>query len=233
MMDDRLSNPFATKYVSPGQLSFVGLDESTLNGLAKTLINQNENQNGNYQIIGPHGVGKTTLTFELQKRVARLSGTEATVKFVRKTVGPRGAIRSDRSIKIANQMPSKNNFDDDEHSSQGSSPVLGPHKTILILDGVERLSWFQRIALLKSCQRKRIELLLTSHRRIWGVRTLVELKSDFSRFELVFKALTAGYEFQLSTLRLREIFFANNGNMREALMSCYDEFEASRARTVC
>ena len=215
MIDDRFSNPFATKFVTAGRLAFVGLSEGTLDQLAEALIRQN----GNGQIIGPHGVGKTTLTFELEQRVGRLCGTGAAFKFIRKTIGPRGGVRFAMSVDQATR--------EDDFGDSSSA------RTALVLDGIERLSWFQRLALIKSCQRKRIGLLLTSHRRVRGVRSLVELTPDLSRFESVVQALTADCEFQLPSERLREIFCKTQGNMREALMTCYDEFEASRAKTFC
>ena len=219
MIDVCVSNPFATKFVNAGRLDFVGLGEAELDRLAEALMHQN----GNGQIIGRHGVGKTTLTFELEKRVASLRDSDSTYNFVRKTIGPRGTVRTPKSV---SQTLKNESLGDPDSTSRTA-------KMVLVLDGVERLSWFQRLALIKSCQRKRIGLLITSHRPVWGVRILAELKPDFSRFESVFQTLTSGCEFKLSSERLREIFADNNGNMREALMSCYDEFEASRARTVC
>ena len=93
MINARVSNPFATKFVNAGRLDFVGLDDDTLDRLANELICQN----GNGQITGGHGVGKTTLTYELEKRakrVAEFCGTDVSFKFIRKIIGPRGAIRS-------------------------------------------------------------------------------------------------------------------------------------------
>ena len=86
MIDDRISNPFATKFVTPGRLAFAGLGEKALDGLAETLIRQH----GVYQIIGPHGVGKTTLTYNLEKRVERLCGSDTAFNFSRKTIGRTG-----------------------------------------------------------------------------------------------------------------------------------------------
>ena len=155
MTPDWPSNPFSTRFLSPGQLSFVGLDDQALNELAEKLIQQN----GNGQIVGPHGTGKTTLTFELQKRMARLSDTDINYHFVRKTIGPRRTIRTGKQA---------SGFED------GEEPVFRqnqtPHsKTILVLDGIELLSWLQRIALIKTCLRKQIGLLVTSHRTVWGL----------------------------------------------------------------
>ena len=233
MMDDRVSNPFATKFVGAGRLPFLGMVDETLDNLAETFVQQNFNG----QIIGPHGVGKTTLTFELEKRVERLNGGRGPAfKFFRKIVGQRGAVRSIQPAFAVNQIAQiapQDIIRNDEFISGDSSPSLNRAKTVLVIDGVERLSWFQRVALVKSCQRKRIGLLLTCHRPIWGLPTLVELTPDLSQFESVFNALTADCEFQLSSQRLGEIFRDNNENAREALMSCYDEFEARRARTDC
>ena len=207
MTPDWPSNPFSTRFLSPGQLSFVGLDDQTLDGLAEKLIQQN----GNGQIVGPHGTGKTTLTFELQKRIARLNATNTNYRFVRKTVGPRQTIRT---------------------SEQAAE--FNPHsKTILVLDGVELLSWLQRLALIKTCQRKRIGFLVTAHRPVWGLPVLVSTKPDRSQFEAIVRQLTRDCDFQISTDRLNELYTNNNGNIREALMSCYDDFEASRAKTDC
>ena len=226
MIDVGVSNPFATKFVNAGRLAFVGLEEAVLDRLARKLVQQN----GNGQIVGRHGVGKTTLTYELERRVAIVCDMEMDFKFVRKTIGLRGRVRSANAVK---QVLSSGSSYDGEYSSIDPHPTSRSANVVLVLDGFERLSWFQRIALIKSCQRKRIGLLLTSHRRIWGVPTLIELEPDFARFKSVFECLISGGKFQLSSERLREIFANNDGDMREALMSCYDEFEASRARTAC
>ena len=207
MTPDWTSNPFSTRFLSPGQLSFVGLDDQMLDRLVEKLIQQN----GNGQIVGPHGTGKTTLTFELQKRVDRLNDSDTNYRFVRKTVGPRRTIRT-------------------------SNPVaeFKPHsKTILVLDGVELLSWLQRLAMIKTCQRKRIGLLVTSHRPVWGLPILVSVKPDRSQLEAIVHQLTRDCDFQIPTERLDELYTNSDGNIREALMSCYDEFEANRAKTDC
>ena len=205
MNADWSSNPFSTRFVSPGQLSFIGMEEGWLDELAAVLIQQN----GNGQIVGPHGVGKTTLSFELERRVARLNDTRTPFRFVRKIISPQQTIRS---------------------GHQSASFESSPQKTVLVLDGFERLSWFQRVALVKACQRKQIGLLLTTHRAVWGVPKLVSLKPDQDRFESVVKELTCDCEFQISRECLAEIFANNNGNIHESLMSCYDEFEANRAK---
>ena len=225
-MNDRQSNPFATKFVSAGRLAFAGLDENMLNRLAETLIQQN----GHGQIIGAHGVGKTTLTYELEKRVMGLCEADSTFKFVRKTIGTRGRIRSANST---GQVELKEGFAGNRFQRGDSVAASVPIKTVLVLDGIGRMSWFQRLALIRSCQQKQIGLLVTSHHRVRGVKHLVTLAPDVARFESVFKTLTSDCEFQLSPQRLSEIFSDNDGNMREALMSCYDEFEASRAKTFC
>jgi len=203
------SNPFATKFVNAGRMAFIGFEDRALDHLAKKLIEQQ----GNGQITGPHGVGKTTLTHELETRVARLcgpvSGSNSVFKFVRKTIG---AKREIRFAKPVGPVGTAMSFGDDDFLSSDSRRA----KTVLVLDGVERLSWFERLALLKTCQRTQVGLLLTSHRRLWGVRTLLELTPDFRRFELVVDTLTSGLEFQLSPERLRKIFTDNDGDMREA-----------------
>lgn len=212
------SNPFSTRFLSPGQLSFIGLDGPTLDELAERLIRQN----GNGQIVGPHGAGKTTFSFELQKRMARMNGA-GHYRFVRKTIGPRQTIRP---AKQASQF----NDGVERFFGQSRSPKS---TTILVLDGVELLSWFQRLALIKTCRRKQIGLLVTSHRQIWGLPALVSLKPDRSQFESIVQQLTRDIDFQISPEQLETIYRSNHGNIREALMNCYDEFEASRAKTDC
>ena len=208
MTPDWPSNPFSTRFLSPGQLCFIGWDDQTLDGLAEKLIQQN----GNGQIVGPHGTGKTTLTFELQKRIDRLNDTNTNYRFLRKTIGPRQTIRTGKQQVAEFKLHSK---------------------TILVLDGIELLSWLQRLTLIKTCQRKRIGLLVTSHRPVWGLPALASTKPDRSQLEAIVNQLTRDCDFKISTDRLNELYTNNNGNIREALMGCYDEFEASRAKTDC
>lgn len=212
------SNPFSTRFLSPGKISFVGIDEPALDRLAERFIRQR----GNGQIIGPHGTGKTTLTFELEKRIVRLNATSVQYRFVRKTIGPKQTIRSAQSL-------ASFEIGADRRLLHRHSP--NP-KTILVLDGIELLSWFQRIALIKTCRQKQIGLVVTSHRFIWGLPKLTTLRSDYRRFESIVQRLTCDCDFQISTERLTTIYQLHQGNIREALMSCYDEFEASRAKPV-
>ena len=218
-MPDWPSNPFSTRFVAPGQLNFVGLDDQALDDLAEKLIQQN----GNGQIIGPHGTGKTTLTFELQKRIDRLNDKNTNYRFVRKTIGPRRTIRTGKRVAGLNDG-------DEQVFRQTQTPRS---KTILVLDGIELLSWLQRLALIKTCLRKQIGLLVTSHRSIWGLPVLASTQPDRSQLEAIVHQLTRDCDFQISADRLEELYTNNNGNIREALMSCYDEFEASRAKTDC
>ena len=170
MIDDGMSNPFATKFIHSGRLAFVGLSDDELDRLAKLLIQQN----GDGQIVGRHGVGKTTLTFELEQRVTRLCDPESAFRFVRKIIGPRGCVRS---ATATNQTMVGESSGGDGDLSREIDQKSGPAKIVLVLDGIERLSLFQRLALMKNCQRKQIGLLLTCHRPIWGARTLIELEA--------------------------------------------------------
>lgn len=64
-MNDRVSNPFCTRFIRPGAIPFhfpAGIS-------AGTLIEHLKCQHWTGQIVGPHGTGKSTLLSELQPAI--------------------------------------------------------------------------------------------------------------------------------------------------------------------
>jgi hypothetical protein len=68
----RGGNPFSTERVRPGALPFFGDDERSLDAVEKSFIRHGLRG----QIVGPHGVGKSTL---LKNLVERLQGASTRV----------------------------------------------------------------------------------------------------------------------------------------------------------
>ena len=63
-MNSRKLNPFATRFIRPGNLEFVFSNGDTIGSLTDSFLN-----NPMAQIVGPHGSGKSTLLSHLCRRL--------------------------------------------------------------------------------------------------------------------------------------------------------------------
>jgi replication-associated recombination protein RarA len=202
------SNPFSTRFLCPSKNRFVGVENQTLRSFVDELIG-----NGLFgQIIGPHGCGKTTLTFEIERMIT--TARHEHFVFKRKTVGLDRRVRS--GPKLNNAFPS--------HAPGGPNRKT----SVLVLDGIERLTWLQRFALIRHCRRGKIGLLVTTHQPIWGLKLQLRLQPLLKNFLTLADRLQQKSQHQVGRARLEQIYRTCGGNIREALMACYDAWESQR-----
>ena len=190
------SNPFSTKFVRPGAIEFLANQPEFL----RSVLDSFRKNNFRGQILGPHGCGKTTLTFALEKELS-----DEFDSFRRVT------IRNSREIQSNEGYPRSDEID------------RAIQKQLLIIDGFERLPWLHQRLLIKSCGSRQIALMITTHRWIRGVPLLCELKPDLETLIQLVKRLSP--EFRVEPSILKSIFQRNHGDIRESLMSMYDWFE--------
>jgi len=68
------------------------------------------------------------------------------------------------------------------HSTSQDPPIQPTDRLLIVIDGVERLSWLQRKLIVADCRRKRVGLIVTAHRRLLGLPLLYETSFDQQRF---------------------------------------------------
>jgi len=189
-------NPFSTKFVRPGTIEFYTPVGLNLNSIAGELIRHKIGQ-----IVGPHGCGKTTLTHGLESLLGESSR-------------PLTAIRR---ITIRNK--------NDLTTSCCDSGLTNSRGQLLIVDGFKRLPWLHRRMLIANAKRKKIGLLITTHRRIRGIKVLCELTPNLESLAYVVRHLQP--DPMPDSTRIEDAFKRTNGNIRESLMVLYDWFEST------
>lgn len=100
---------------------------------------------------------------------------------------------------------------------------------LLIIDGYEQLVYWRRAALIARTKLRGVKLLLTSHRRT-ALPTLCELSVSAATARQIVSQLTFGRSGlqTLSDEEMQERLRNHDGNMREVLMSFYDQVEENQ-----
>ena len=157
----RKPNPFAVTFVQPSVMSYRFVNDANS---AEALAQQFLAAGGCGQIVGPHGSGKTTLTYGIERALFDITGQERLVHRVNIRMGGQIALpRPAQSAFVPNQLPEE---------SLKNQPAEGTPKKLLILDGLEQLTWVQKLLLVKNCRRTGWEMLVTTHRAVGGIDVL-------------------------------------------------------------
>ncbi len=126
------TNPFSTRFTRPGAIPFLFASDESLAGLIESL----RQQDWRGQIIGPHGVGKSTL---LRTLIPELRDMGWNVHCFVARKGQRGVPVSKATL---------------------------AHRTIIVIDGFEQLGWFSRRRLLARFRRAGVGVVVTAHRNL-------------------------------------------------------------------
>lgn len=192
-----LDNPFATRHVAPGQIPYYFCNPDDF----RRMIVRGDAASWTGQIVGPHGSGKTTLVRHLSSHLQKhFSAIEF---FIVRGIGEVQACRSMGATA--------------DQAFPPPQPDGDPRK-LYVLDGIERLSWLQRLLLVADCRRKQIGLLVTSHRRLRGLPVFYETSFDQERFEKILQHLGTE-QYSDHYRRLANEF---GDNCREMLFDLYD-----------
>jgi hypothetical protein len=165
---------------------------------ARTLMLRLRERNWCGEITGPHGTGKSTLVAALLAEL-RNAGRE-----------PRLHLLHDGVVRF------------DELTPRASR--LGPG-IVLIIDGYEQLSWWQKFRLRHTCRRAGCGLVVTAHLPS-GLPELYRTSVTPALAGRVFALLTADRRALVTPADLLASLSARNGNLREALFDLYDLHEA-------
>lgn len=194
-MSSQLTNPFSTKYWTPGAIPYRFEEECRLDRLIETAARLRL-----VQIVGPHGTGKTTLLESLEVHARRRG-----LAVVRATLSDRGRRLPDPFLQ----------------EMQGPDRT----RTLFMVDGYEQLSLLGRLSLRRTCWKKTAGLILTCHRPARFVPVLHRTFPDPKLFRELVAILTEQESFPIDEETVNTIFRQSGGNFREAFFRLYDLIE--------
>jgi hypothetical protein len=183
------------------------------------------------EIVGPHGSGKSALLAALTAAIERAGPRTVLValhdgqrRLPLDLVGdsrlqrPVGFSEGDSSI-LADQGPT---------SLDGATLV--PAKTgtvppaLLIVDGYEQLSRWSRMVLKRSCRRRSLGLLVTSHEPV-GLPELCRTAPTLALAQQIVGQLMRDWESAWGLDELADCFSRHGGDLREMLFDLYDLYQ--------
>jgi hypothetical protein len=150
------------------------------------------------QIIGPHGSGKSTLLRTLEPE---LLAAGRTIQWYQWHAGCKRRC-----------MTRARNADED-------------HRSLVVIDGYEQLSWFERFRWQRYCRRQRWGLLVTAHQdcrlpHLLSTETTIPLAQ-----QLVRQLVPCNDRWAIQDDVVADAFHACNGNLRETWFRLYDVCE--------
>lgn len=154
------------------------------------------------QIVGPHGSGKTSLLRAIERALVAEQVLFHTV-----------TLRDGQSA-----MPSEWKFEAKRENIR-----------LLIIDGYEQLSRFNRWRLKRACRKAQRGLLVTAHADV-GLPVIAETAPSLEIAQSIVRRLTAQNPSPVTSDDVATAYRANHGNLREMLLALYDLHER-RARS--
>lgn len=187
-----VENPFSTRFVQPGEIPFLFVDSGqTLDALAQQLIAL-----GAASIVGPHGVGKSTLCHSLRGWFAD-EGWE--VDWI--------------SLRSGRRWSPEKSFDANWHD-----------RTLVVIDGFEQLGAWRRWRLVRLGKRRGATMLATAHRKL-NLPVLWKVTPTLTVIESVVAKLLDD-DWSVVTRQDVADCFRQHGDARETLFALYDIYQA-------
>lgn len=182
------SNPFATRFVRPDAATYLPLQTPPI----EELVGRFRELGRRAQILGPHGVGKSTLLASL---VRELRDEGEDVHALTLHLGDR-------------RLP-----------PEFEKSLAWSAESIVVIDGAEQLSWLRRRALVSKATKSGAGLLLTTHANL-GLPTLCELVPRAEDAVAVARRLDP--KEVVSDDDVRAAFARRKGDLRETLFDLFD-----------
>ncbi len=151
-------------------------------------------------IVGPHGTGKSALLATFIPAIQR----------------------SGRSV-VHYEL-----HDRQRRLPKTPVPPKDSKDVVIVVDGYEQLSWWNRTRLQQHCRRKEWGLLVTSHQEL-GLPTLIRTSVDAELACRLVHAMLPPGDKTISDTDVTRAFARHDGNLRETLFTLYDLYESRRA----
>ncbi len=149
------------------------------------------------QIVGAHGSGKSALLATLR---AGLEASGLGVLHLELHAGQRRLPLSFRKLRSAENI------------------------SVIVVDGYEQLSWLARMRLKHFCRRRKLGLLVSTHRPA-GFPTLCTLRPGLPLAQKLAAQLQQGYRELVTPTDVAACYAAAHGDLREMFFALYDIYE--------
>lgn len=205
----RDTNPFATRFIRPGAIEYLFPTGQS----AASLVEKFGKQDWRGEIVGPHGSGKSTLVAALVPELER-----AGRKLVRRV------IRKDADGK---QEASGMEVVPPKYTAVMAGSKKWDSATLLVLDGIEQLSWWWRRRVRAECRRRGAGLLVTTHQPL-DLPLLFRTQPSEALAQQIVEQLLAADDSPVKPADVAAAFKASGGNLREMLFTLYDVHQSRR-----
>jgi hypothetical protein len=197
----RPANPFGSRFTRPGALPFLPsiAGANSLDQFADQIL-----QSTRSAIVGPHGSGKTTLLHALCNTPA----------FQHRAISP-------DQIIVLRQGES--------HAHLWDHLTNCPQSALVILDGYEQLSCWQRLRFVRWGRRQSTPLLVTSHHPLRLFTCHRHTPPSLPVARKLAESLLSDHPHLVDSLLadFDELWQASQGNMRDLWSTLYDRYELS------
>jgi hypothetical protein len=204
----RRDNPFATCWIKPGALPFRFASGESAGQLVARLAAQNWRG----AIVGPHGSGKSTLVEALKPAIAAAGRSPLAITL---RDGQR-RLPSDFLWRVGQTCVP---------AARQECPLqeLG----LVVIDGYEQLSWWERLRLAHGCRRAGVGLLVTAHKHT-RIPTLIELAPDLGLVRQLVADLSTNVSASITPNDIAASHACHGSNVREIFFDLYDRHEQRR-----
>jgi energy-coupling factor transporter ATP-binding protein EcfA2 len=205
----RDANPFATRFTRPGAIEYIFPPSQS----AASLVEKFAKQDWLGEIVGPHGSGKSTLVAALVPELER-AGRKLVRRVIRNDADGQKEANGIEVVppKYAAVMAGSKKWDD---------------KTVLVLDGIEQLSWWWRRRVRAECRRRGAGLLVTTHEPL-DLPLLFRTQPSEPLAQQIVAQLLADHPSPVTPADVTAAFKSSDGNLREMLFALYDGHQARR-----
>jgi hypothetical protein len=199
----RDANPFATRFTRPGAIEYLFPPGQS----AASVVEKLAKQDWQGEIVGPHGSGKSTLVAALVPELVQ-AGRKLIRRVIRKDADGQ---KESSGIEV---VPPK-------YAAVMAGSKKWNDQTLLILDGIEQLSWWWRRRVRAECRRRGAGLLVTTHEPL-DLPLLFRTQPSEALAQQVVGRLLADKDSPVKPADIAAAFKTSGGNLRETLFALYD-----------
>lgn len=222
----RHDNPFATCWTKPGALRYHFSDGES----AEYLVSQLASRSWCGAIVGPHGSGKSTLLEALKPALAEAGCQVVSVSLHDGERRLPTSVWND--LKCASEPHSSEPLGSPQREKPaGSLSNLSKPQRLLIIDGYEQLSCFQRWRFTRYCRGHGIGVLVTSHTPVnfpTQIPTLITIAPDRALVLQLVADLTSEVSIPITPEDVAASHACHGSNVREIFFDLYDRHEQRR-----